>query len=486
MSAVADPATRLAGVPRLLAGVVAGAPGAATAGAAVAGVAGPVDLARHRLVHPAPPPPRPDGRPWEDFVAAVERSGLRGRGGAGFPTGRKLRAVGAGRRGAVVVVNGAEGEPASAKDKLLLSLLPHLVLDGALLAAAAVGADEVLVCVDQRAGAARAAVARAVEQRRRAEPGLPLRLVAVPSRYVAGEETALVHLLDGGVALPTRTPPRVFERGVGGRPALVDNVETLAHLAQVLRFGPEWFRRLGTAEEPGSALVTLSGAVARPGVYEVPIGARLADVVGAAGGALAGGAAVLVGGYFGAWLDAATAGQARLSAASLRPLGASLGCGAVVVLPEGACGLAETARVLRWLAGQSAGQCGPCVHGLAAVAAATAELHAGRGGAAGLERLRRWAGQAEGRGACRMPDGAVRFLRSALEVFAGDLARHLRHGGCPAAGPPVLPIPAADRGTIQPPEERHGADPPQAAARRPDRLRRPRSVRAALSRTSHP
>jgi NADH:ubiquinone oxidoreductase subunit F (NADH-binding) len=253
------------------------------------------------------------------------------------------------------------------------------------------------------------------------------------------------------VALPTRTPPRVFERGVGGRPTLVDNVETLAHLAQVLRFGPEWFRRLGTVEEPGSALVTLSGAVARPGVYEVPIGARLADVVGAAGGAPAGVAAVLVGGYFGTWLDAATAGQARLSAAGLRPLGASLGCGAVVVLPEGACGLAETARVLRWLAGQSAGQCGPCVHGLAAVAAATAELHAGRGGAAGLERLRRWAGQVEGRGACRMPDGAVRFLRSALEMFAGDLASHLRHGGCRAAGPPVLPIPAADRGTTPAP-----------------------------------
>lgn len=420
----------------------AGRPGAGGA----AGLGAPwaaVDLSRHRLVHPTPPLPLADGRPREDLLAAVERSGLRGRGGAGFPTGRKLRAVSATRRG-VVVVNGAEGEPASGKDKLLLGAVPHLVLDGALLAAAAVGAGEVVVCVDHTATAARAAVAWAVEERRRAEPGPSVRVVTVPARYVAGEETALVHWLNGGPAIPTRTPPRVFERGVGGRATLVDNVETLAHLAQILRFGPDWFRQLGTEEEPGSALVTLSGAVARPGVYEIPIGARLADVVGTAG-TPAGVAAVLVGGYFGAWLDASGAGRARLSAAELRPLGASLGCGALVVLPEGACGLRETARVLGWLAGQTAGQCGPCVHGLAAIATATAALHAGRGGAAGLDRLRRWASQVEGRGACRMPDGAVRFLHSALHVFADEVARHLRHGGCTSApGPAVLPFPVSD------------------------------------------
>jgi NADH:ubiquinone oxidoreductase subunit F (NADH-binding) len=466
MSTIADQLTRFGevprppgpqGLPRLLAWLGADranevggpGPGPGAGGAAGLGAAGlgapwtAVDLSHHRLVHPTPPPPLPGSRPREDLLTAVERSGLRGRGGAGFPTARKLRAVSAARRGAVVVVNGAEGEPASGKDKLLLGAAPHLVLDGALLAAAAVGAGEVVVCVDHTATAARAAVVRAVEERRRAEPGPPVRVVTVAARYVAGEETALVHWLNGGPAIPTRTRPRVFERGVGGRATLVDNVETLAHLAQILRFGPDWFRQLGTEDEPGSALVTLSGAVARPGVYEIPIGARLADVVGAAG-APAGSAAVLVGGYFGAWLDAGGAGQARLSAAELAPLGASLGCGALVVLPEGACGLRETARVLAWLAGQTAGQCGPCVQGLAAIATATAELHAGRGGAAGLDRLRRWAGQVEGRGACRMPDGAVRFLRSALHVFAGEVARHLRHGCTSAPGPAVLPLPPSD------------------------------------------
>jgi NADH:ubiquinone oxidoreductase subunit F (NADH-binding) len=400
-----------------------------------------VALARHRRVYAAPPLP---GRPRDDFIAAVERSGLRGRGGAAFPTGTKLRAVREGRRSPVVVVNGAEGEPASGKDKLLLATAPHLVLDGALLAAAAVGAEQVIVCVDHSASAALGAVTRALAERRHAEAAVEVRLAPVPSRYVAGEETALVHWLNGGPATPTRTPPRPFQRGVGGRPTLVDNVETLAHLAQVLRFGPDWFRQLGTPDEPGSTLVTLSGAVARPGVYELPMGARLADVLG-----LAGVGAVLIGGYFGSWLGAGDAGHARLCNGSLRPLGAGLGCGAIVVLAEDACGLDETARILAWLAGQTAGQCGPCVYGLGAIAATTAQLRDGRAGEDALARLRRWAGQVEGRGGCRMPDGAVRLLRSALQVFAGDVQRHLAGRPCARAAPAAVAAVAAGAGAAR-------------------------------------
>lgn len=387
-------------------------------------------LARHRRTHPAPPRAR---RPREELVAAVERSGLRGRGGASFPTGVKLRTVSQGRRPPVVVVNGAEGEPRSGKDKLLLTRAPHLVLDGALLAAAAVGATQVVVCVDQGAAVALEAVGRALAERAHAEPGVPVRLAAVPSWYVAGEETALVNWLNGGQALPTRTPPRPFQRGVDGAPTLIDNVETLAHVAQILRFGPDWFRELGTADEPGSALVTVSGAVASPGVAEVPIGASLTELVDRAGDAPGGPAAVLVGGYFGSWLRPDQAAGARLSNAGLRSAGASLGCGAVVVLGERDCGLWETSQILDWLAGQSSGQCGPCVYGLAAVARTTRALHDGAAGPQALDQLRRWAGQIEGRGACRLPDGAVRLLRSMLDVFAVEIHDHLRAGGCPAA-----------------------------------------------------
>ncbi|MCU1448971.1 MAG: hypothetical protein JWP02_1141 [Acidimicrobiales bacterium] len=401
-----------------------------------------VDVTEHRaLAGPLPPIGR---RARADLIAAVNRSGLRGKGGGGFPTGRKLQAVANGAGRPVVVVNGCEGEPASRKDKLLLTSAPHLVLDGALVAASAVGAREVVLCVDRHATDAHAAARRAIDERATKEPpAVPVHLAAVPTHYVAGEESALVHWLNGGEAKPTVVPPRPYEHGVGNRPTLVDNVETVAHLAQIARWGPEWFRDVGSPAEPGSMLLTVSGAVARPGVYEVPTGARLGAVLersGAEAGALD---AVLVGGYFGAWLPIQHALTARLSCESLLPLGAAPGAGVVVAFPRDACGLVESARVLAWLAAGTAGQCGSCVHGLASLADVTAAVARGDAGRDAARRLLRWADQVEGRGACRLPDGAVRFLRSALSTFQLDLDRHLRAGRCAGIGhPPVLPIPS--------------------------------------------
>jgi NADH:ubiquinone oxidoreductase subunit F (NADH-binding) len=396
-------------------------------------------LDAHRATYAAPPPP---GRePLHELIDVIEHSGLQGRGGGGFPLATKLRAVAAGKGPRVVVVNGSEGEPASNKDKTLLTFAPHLVIDGAQWAAAAVGATDIYICVDRRASGALTNIRKALEQRR-GEGGATLHLVTVPARYVAGEESALVHLLNGGDARPTRTPPRPFQSGVRRAPTLVSNVETLCHAAQVECFGPQWFRQFGLADEPGTALITLSGSVEVPAVYEVPIGVRLSSMLAQAGGTQRGLAGVLVGGYYGTWLDAAQAGSACLSNRSLRPLGASLGCGAVVVLPAGACGLRETARVLTWMAGETAGQCGPCVHGLAAIAGAVSELAAGRPDVDTLARLQRWAGQVEGRGACRFPDGAVRLLRSAMSAFASDVAQHLQFGPCEGAQrPAVLHVP---------------------------------------------
>ena len=402
------------------------------------GHGGPLALAAHRATFPAPPVPA--GRADLRIVEAVERSGLRGRGGAGFPTGTKMRAVATRPGPAVVVANGSEGEPASRKDKTLLIQAPHLVLDGLLLAAGAVGASEAVIAVER--GTRALPAVRAALAERVAEAGVAVRVVEVPRHYVAGEETALVHLVNGGDARPTRTPPRPFERGVRGRPTMVGNVETFAHLAMILRWGAAWFRALGTDDEPGTALVTVTGAVARPGVLEVPLGTPLARVVEAAGGPTTGVQAVLLGGYYGTWIGREQARSAALADSHLRPLGASVGCGAVVVLGDDACGLTETANVLTWMAGETAGQCGPCVHGLAAVAGAMEDVAAGRAGFAMLQRLHRWAGQIEGRGACRFPDGAVRLLRSALAVFERDLADHVRRTPCPGAGGPAqLPIP---------------------------------------------
>jgi len=397
------------------------------------------DLHQHRAQAGALPHVRtePDGR----LLAEVDRSGLRGRGGAGFPTSIKLRAVAKGRPQRIVVANGTEGEPASAKDKLLLANAPHLVIDGALVAAAAVGASEIFLCVDRTATTALEAVHRALAERAALEPpAVPIRVAATPPRYVAGEETALVNWLNGADARPTVVPPRPFERGVKGRPTLVDNVETLCHLALIARHGADWFRELGTADEPGTTLLTLSGAVKRPGIYEVPMGRALGRVLEDAGAPAD--AAVLAGGYFGTWLPTADVAGLALANGALRPLGASIGCGVVAVLPPGSCGIAETARVLGWLANETAGQCGPCVNGLGAVADTMAAVSTGRADRHDGQRLLRWAGQIEGRGACRLPDGAVRLLRSALGVFATDLDHHLGGHPCPAARHNrVLPLP---------------------------------------------
>lgn len=396
---------------------------------------GPADLAEH-LDRYGPAPLAAAGG---TLVSLVEQAGLTGRGGGGFPTGRKLATV-AGKRGpAVVIANGMESEPASRKDETLLHLAPHLVLDGAVLAAAAVGATTVHLCLPRTRQDQAHRLARAVQERRRAgTDSAELRIHTLPHHFVSSEETALVSWLNGREARPRATPPRPFERGVGGRPTLVDNVETLAHLALIARYGPDWFRKYGSPEMPGTTLVTLSGAVRVPGVYEVPMGSAVTDALDAAGGPAGQPGAVLVGGFFGNWLPLPLNGTTL-----------GRGAGVVAVLSENACGLAETAAALAYLAAQSARQCGPCRFGLPSVAEDFAELAWGWPRASVLERLNRRLGLLPGRGACRHPDGAARLAASALRVFGDDVLRHVRCGPCSFAHTRLtLPVPAA-----RPPQE---------------------------------
>jgi NADH:ubiquinone oxidoreductase subunit F (NADH-binding) len=345
-------------LPRLLAGIRA------------QGAIGPED---HLALHgPLPLAPGARRRQLRDRAAGlideIERSGLTGRGGASFPAATKMRAVAGARGRAIVVVNAAEGEPASLKDRTLLETLPHLVLDGALIAAEAVGADELIVCVCESAAASVEATELAIGERSRelarAASAPRVELATVPGHYVAGQETALVNYLGGGPAKPTFTPPPPFEQGLRRRPTLINNAETLAHVALIARHGAGWFRELGTASQPGSTLVTLSGPVA------------------------------------------------------------------------------ESARIARWLAEQSAHQCGPCIHGLDALATTIAELAAGTARGKAVQRAERLASLTARRGACAHPDGAVNLLLSSLEVFAAEFADHARHGPCDACSrAPELPLP---------------------------------------------
>ena len=376
-----------------------------------------------------------------ELRSLVAESGLTGRGGAGFPTVRKLRAV-ADRPGwALVVVNGSESEPASRKDRELLTLRPHLVLDGAVVGAAAVGSDQVVIAVHGEASPWAQALERALGERDRERHGSPsIRLAVVPPRYVAGESSSLVAFLEGGAAKPRPGRPAATH-GVDGRPPLVLNAETVAHLALIARRGARWFREAGTPGAPGSHLMTLVGPHGAE-VLELVRPQRLGDLLSdrGLGGRLP--AAVLLGGYGGAWVDGAEAAELPLGRDRLAERGLSFGCGLVGLLPAGRCGLAETARLLAYLAGETAGQCGPCRFGLPALALAAADLARGRATRREVGRLRRRAAAIAGRGACHLPDGAVTLLDHALRVFADDVERHLRRGPCQDAGaPPTFPIP---------------------------------------------
>ena len=370
----------------------------------------------------------------------VEDSGLTGRGGAAFPVHRKLAAVAAGEAPRVVVANASEGEPASAKDKTLLRINPHLTLDGLQLAAHAVGAARAYLYVHDD-GDLPALVRRALRERRLAGvDDVTVEVVSAPECFVAGEESAVASRLSGGPALPRSKPPRVFEAGVDGRPTVVQNAETLAHLAVLARIGVDAFRAVGPADQPGTMLFTVSGAVHSPAVVEAPVGVTVADLLAATGGPSAPVGAVLLGGYHGSWLKMPEGRDLPLTTSELRPLGLSVGAGVLVALPAAVCGVRETDRVLRYLAGQAAGQCGPCVFGLPRLASVFTAL-ADRGGRRRARRLDQLGLALERRGGCAHPDGSVRFLRTAREVFASELAAHAE-GRCSAVShEAVLPTP---------------------------------------------
>jgi NADH:ubiquinone oxidoreductase subunit F (NADH-binding) len=356
------------------------------------------------------------------LLGLLDGVALTGRGGAGFPLAAKIRTLPAhGRR--EVVVNGCESEPASAKDRLLLRRAPHLVLDGALGLAATIGAGRVTVALHDTASvdSVRAAIAERSDGHR-------VRIHRVPGGFVSGEARAVLRSIHGGPALPPGRRVHASSSGV-----VLGNVETFAQLAVLIRLGAQRYGDTGTRGEPGSTLLSVSGAVSRPGVVEVPIGTPLGLLLEAAGAAPP--QAVVVGGYHGTWLAADP--ETRLSRAGVGQVGGSFGAGVVLVLDHTTCGLGELVRVADWLASESARQCGPCRFGLPALARDVRAAWSGDRNA--LAWSLRHADLVDGRGACRHPDGAARFVRSGLAVLSDDIAAH-QQGGC---GRPIrgqLPI----------------------------------------------
>ncbi|MFI7460833.1 NADH-ubiquinone oxidoreductase-F iron-sulfur binding region domain-containing protein [Nonomuraea sp. NPDC049646] len=397
-----------------------------------------LDLPAHRTLHGEPRP-----RELAELISMVNEVDMRGRGGAAFPFARKLRAVAdaAGAGESVVLVNGAEGEPASSKDAMLLTRNPHLVLDGAILAAEALGAREVVVATVE-GEVAESSVAAAVAERRAAnvsggsESRIPIRVVGLAERFISGEGGALVRGVNGEEAIPPGRKRRAATSGVDGLPTLLSNTETYAQFALLAEYGPQKYAEVGTSKEPGTILLTVSGGAANGAVIEAPTGVLLADVLALCEAEAGDG--VLVGGYHGAWLSAEVAGSAVISREGMKLAGATLGAGIIVPLGDGTCPLGEAARVASYLAAESAGQCGPCRLGLPDVARALCAIAEGTGS---VDAVRRCVRAVERRGACFHPDGTAKFVLSALDAFESEIALHLEHGSCGRPVRGVLPMP---------------------------------------------
>lgn len=399
----------------------------------VADASSPPSLEFHERRHGALPGPVGDRTSWGlGLVEEIERAGLTGRGGGGFASFKKMRLALSARRAPVLVANGMEGEPASEKDSFLLMRAPHLVLDGVELVAAALGCTRTVLCIPKHAGSIAALVGQA-QKERSASGYSPARVEVcrLPGRYVAGEESALVAGVAKRQAFPSFRPDKSVPLTIGRCPALVHNVETLAHVALIARYGADWFKQLGATEAPGTRLVTISGAVQRPGVVEIATGTPINHILEAAR-PLDCLQAVLVGGYGGSWIPRSGL-STPYAPVELGKIGASMGAGVLVALATTACGIAETARIARYMAAESAGQCGPCLFGLPAIADDLQSIADGEGDQERLERLLIRCDAVVGRGACRHPDGVVRLVTSALKVFSSDLQSHVRGASCTAS-----------------------------------------------------
>lgn len=358
----------------------------------------------------------------DELVEQLTLSGLRGRGGAGFPAGVKWGSVAKQPGPKVVVANGEEGEPASYKDQWLLIHRPHLVIDGLLLAARACGAARAVVYLSHPE--TESAVNRAISELKFAGrlEGLPsVEVFTVAPTYVGGEETSVCRAISGGPALPLAKPPRPFEKGVDGLPTLVSNVETLAHAAWISRHGGKAYCQTGTLDSSGTTLVTLSGACRRPGVYEIPFGVTIRDVVETLGGGfISAPRGLAVGGWFGG-LAGPGGLDLQCEFGACKSAGNGWGCGAVTILGEHDDPVHFAAGLAAWYERESARQCGVCTKGTAAIAATLKTLAAHGATQSDNENLVRWGQVLPGRGACAFLDGAAALSRTLMKNFPKDV-----------------------------------------------------------------
>lgn len=370
----------------------------------------------------------------DEVMELVEAVGLAGKGGAGFPAHRKLRLMRAQPgTGKILVLNGAEHEPGSLKDRYLLENHPHLVLEGALILAHVVGAGEVIVAINQVAAGAAQAFAAAMTAAVAAGvdfAGIEVRIAEVPDHYIVGEETALLEVIEGRAALPRSRPPYPIEQGIHGAPTLVQNVETAAHLPFIVSHGVVPTQASGGAGG-GVTLCTLGEEFVNPGVYEVPLGMPLREIVQGIGGGLRDGSAIKAvqpGGPSSGFL-ASSALDVGFDAGSLRQQGSALGCAAIRAYSVDSCMVEEIARIMHFFAQESCGQCPRCRMETGMLDTILRKVVTSGGSWQLLSQVDKLFELAKGQGKCTLIDMPVAPLKTGLALFRDEFQAHIE-GAC--------------------------------------------------------
>jgi len=367
------------------------------------------------------------------LIALIEAARLRGRGGAGFPLAKKLAAVRTAAAGgsAYVVANAYDADPGSPLARTILLKKPDLVIEGLAIAAAAVGATSGYLYIRPDAESARKAAERAVEAARPALGDLQVEIAAGPGGFMGGEESALLAVLESRRAMARQRPPYPATQGLLMRPTLVSSAETLAALPLIVRDGAEAFRRAGTAASPGTKLVTVSGAVASPGVYEVAFGETLGEIVERAGGATSAGLKGLhVGGPTGGILNATRTGVA-LDYETLKAAGTHLGSAQIRVIGADVCIVNEAAKLFQYLAKETCGICVPCRVGTKRVEGILEGIYSDLGRQEDLPWLGELADHLEQFSLCGFGITSASILRTTMSEFADDYRRHITERTCP-------------------------------------------------------
>jgi NADH-quinone oxidoreductase subunit F len=371
-----------------------------------------------------------------EILHQVTQSGLRGRGGAGFPVGRKWSvAAETPDKPRYVVCNAGEDEPGSFKDRTLIEHRPHLVLEGTLLAARAIEADKAWIYINETYDLAIARMTQAIEEAERAGyPGeLKVSIHRAPTVYVAGEDSASLEVIEGKAAKPRQKPPYPATSGLYGKPTVVNNVETLANIPAILRNGSAWFRGYGTPESPGTMLFCLGPEMNSPGAHELPLGTPLPHLFERVGGGLRNGKtlkAILPGGPSCAFLTPAQF-DVSLDPESLKRAGSSLGCGVMRFYSTDHCMVDETLRIAQFFARESCGQCPACRMETSMLGAMLERIQQGKAEAALFDQFPKILDFNRGKGYCALINMPGPPITSALRLFRDEFDYHLRHGACP-------------------------------------------------------